>query len=108
MESFAKGIEDHKRSQKAKIYGAFNKATEPSKLAVPIAKGDFDTQYPADKFEFYSLAAVDKFRQDIMKADDVEDKDAAFKKATEDLKAHVVHSEGQKAIVFTREKLKGE
>ena len=51
---------------------------------------------------------MDQFRQDIMKAEDIEDKDGAFKKATEDLTPFIVHSEGKKAIIFTRKKQKGE
>ncbi len=100
-------VADHQKAKKAQIYSSFKKATEDS-FARPIAKSEFETQYPADKFEIYSLAAVDKFRQDILKADDVADKDEAFKKATVDLKPFIVHGDGKKVIVFTREKQKGE
>lgn len=104
MKEFAKAIEDHKKGKMSQIYGSFKKAT----VAKPITKAEFDAEYPSDKFEYYTAANLDKFRQDIIKAEEIVDKDDAFKKATEDLKPHVVHADGQKVILFTREKQKGE
>lgn len=101
-------IAQYQKEKKAQIYGAFKKATEPGKVALAIVKDEFDQQYPVDKYEYYSLEAVNNFRQDILKADDIEDKDGAFKKATEDLVPFIVHHDGNKALIFTRKKQKGE
>lgn len=102
--SFEQGVSDYKANKKAQIYGAFNKG----KVATPITKDEFDQEYPVNQFERYSLDALDKFRNDIAKAEDVEDKEGAFKKATEDLAPHLVYNEGKKYIVYTRKKQTGE
>ncbi len=97
--------EAHVKEQKAKILAAY---TNAPKTATVLNKAEFEEQYPADKFEVYTLEAVDKFRQDLIKAEDVEDKDSAFKSATADLKPFVVHADGKQSIMFARKKIKGE
>lgn len=100
-------VADYQKAKKAQILNSFKKGTDDS-FAKPITKAEFETEYPVDKFEIYSLQAVDKFRQELNKAEDIADKDDAFKKATVDLKPFIVHGDGKKVIVFTREKQKGE
>lgn len=99
-------IRGHQRAKRLQIAEAFNKAE--GKEARLITKAEFEEQYPAEKYERYSLQALNKFRQDISKAEDVEDKDAAFKGATSDLKSFVVQDGDSKAIVFVRKKEAGE
>lgn len=101
-------IQSHQKAQRAKIVDAYNRSVDSEKTALLITKGEFDEQYPADKFERYSLQSVTKFREDINKADDIEDKDDAFRKATADLKHFVVTEGERKAIVFVRQKESGE
>lgn len=107
-EPISAAIREHQRAKKAQIYNSFKQAVDPSKLAQPISKAEFEEQFPVEKFELYTLTAVDQFRQEILKAEDVTDKDGAFQKATEDLKPFIVHGEGKRVIMFTREKQKGE
>lgn len=97
--------EAHFKSQKAKIAQAYSKNT---KTATVLTKAEFEEQFPAEKFEIFTLGAVDKFRNDLNKAEDIEDKEGAFKNATSDLKAFVVHSSGKESIMFVRDKVKGE
>lgn len=101
-------VADNQKAQKAKIYNMFNEAIKPQAKTEVITKAEFGELYPAEKFEHYSLEAVHKFRQEIMKSEDITDKDGAFKKATSDLKHLVVHGDGKQVIVFAREKQKGE
>ena len=98
--------EEFNKAQRAKILAAFKQETEGS--AHLITKAEFTEKFPADKYEIYTLKAIDNFRQEIIKAEDVEDKDLAFKQATAGLKHFVVTEGDNKNIVFVREKEKGE
>ena len=98
--------EQFNKAQRAKILSAFKKEAEGS--AHLISKAEFVEKFPADKFEIYTLKSIDNFRQEIVKAQDVEDKDLAFKQATAGLKHFVVTEGDNKNIVFVREKEKGE
>lgn len=97
-------IRDHQRSQRAKIVAAYNQDDQSDKAAKLITKAEFDEQFPGDKWERYSLQSVNKFREDICKAEGIEDPDDAFKKATSDLKPYVITDGDSKAIVFVRQK----
>lgn len=98
----------HLKEQKAKILNSYRNAPKYGKEATVLTKAEFEEQYPTSEWEIYGLETVDKFRQDIMKADDIEDKIGAFKQATENLKPFVIHGEGKQIIVFARKKEKGE
>ncbi len=98
--------EEFKKAQRSKILAAFKRETEGS--AHLITKAEFIEKFPTEKYEIYTLKAVDNFRQEIIKAEGVEDKELAFKKATEGLKHFVVTEGDNKNIVFVREKEKGE
>jgi len=101
-------IREFQKAQKDRILGMYNNTVEDPKAAKLITKAEFDEQFPADKFEAYSVQSLTKFREDISKAEGIDDKDLAFKKATSDLKHFVVSNEGKQTIVFVREKEKGE
>lgn len=99
--------EDYKKAQREKILGVFKREVEKS--AFLIKAEDFEAKFPADKFEFYTLAKIHKYREDILKAEGVDDPDGLFKATTSNMKHFVVvGNDGQKAIVFVREKEKGE
>lgn len=97
----------HKKQQRARIYDSYVQSGRRQE-ATPISKAELDKQYPSAQWERYSLQSVHKFRTDLIKAEGVEDKDAAFKEAVKDLKSFIVHDGGKKAIVFVREKERGE
>lgn len=104
---FDSEIKAFQKAQKDRILSVFKQEEDP-KAAKVITKAEFDEQFPADKFEAYTIQALTKFREDINKADDIADKDDAFKKATSDLQHFVVHHSGERALVFVRKKEKGE
>ena len=101
-------IESARRAQKVRILDSFHQATPNPKTALAITKAEFDEKYPEAEWERYSLANLHKFRQDIQKAEDIENKDEIFKSMTADLRPFIVHNEGKKVIVFTRKKEAGE
>lgn len=105
-------INEIKRVQeerKAQIRSAFKEVeAEDAKTATIITKADFEQQFPADKYEHYSLPSLTKFREELMKSEDVQDKDAAFKEATKDFQHFLVVHGGAKVPVFVREKVSGE
>ncbi len=101
-------IDENKRSQKLRILDSFKQAAPNPKTAIAITKAEFDEKYPEVQWERYTLGAIHKFRQDIQKAEGIDDKDEAFKKATSDLKSFIVHGDGKKVIVFLRKKESGE
>lgn len=100
-------IDAARKLQKTRILDSFEKA-EDSKAAQVITKAEFDTQYPDAEYERYSLKALHSFRGEITKAEDIGDKDQAFKEAIKDLKSFIVHDEGKKFAVFVRKKEVGE
>lgn len=104
-----KGITDFKKAQRERILGVFGQPLQAdNKFARAITKAEFEQEFPADKFEIYSLAKVHAFREQILKSEGVDDKDAFFKAQTEDLKALVIHNGDNKTPVFVRAKEKGE
>lgn len=100
-------IQAHQRQKKAQIFDAFNKTVESNREARLITKAEMEEDYPLDQFEYYPLSAIHKFRQEILKADDVEDKDGAFKEATAGLQSFVVQNGKEQSIVFVRRKEAG-
>jgi len=103
--------EDYKKTQRDKILSVFKREVEKS--AFLIKAEEFAQKFPAEKFEIYTLAKIHKYREDIMKAEGVDDPDGLFKATTSNMKHFVVEgkdAEGnsQRAIVFVREKEKGE
>lgn len=101
-------IDSHKKDQKVRILDSFKQAAPNPKLALAITKAELDEKYPESAWERYTLQSLHRFRQDIQKAEDVEDKEDAFKKATADLKPFIVHGDGKKVITFLRKKEAGE
>jgi len=100
-------LDAYKKAQRHKIFDSYVQSGARQAAAV-LTKAEFDEQYPADQWERYTLPAIHKFRTDLMKAEDIEDKDVAFKEATQDLKSFIVHGDGKKTIMFVRKKVKGE
>ena len=96
-------INAHQKEQRAKVVAMY-KNVEAEKVANLITKAEFDEHYPTETWERYSLQAVHKFREDIEKAEGIEDKEDSFKKATADLKPFVITEGDNKAIVFVRKK----
>jgi formylmethanofuran dehydrogenase subunit E len=94
----------YQQLKKAQISDAFNKSTTNENEARVITKAEMETEFPPAQYEYYPLAAVHKFRQELMKAEGVEDKDGAFRDATAGLQSFVVQNEGKKTIVFVRKK----
>lgn len=94
------------RQKRLRIYDSYVQSS--GRQTQTITKAEFDEQYPSEKWERYTLQAIHKFRTDLIKAEGIEDKDGAFKEAVRDLKSFIVHDNGKKLIVFTREKEKGE
>lgn len=105
----ANEVKKHQESKKKQIRDTFNMEVE-GKVARLITKAELEELYPTGTFERYSLVSLNKFRQDIMKAEGVEgNKDEIFKAATKGLQSFVVEGEGKdKAIVFVRKKEAGE
>lgn len=102
-------IKEFQKTQKLRLVGQYiQKAEESTGTAKLITKAEFDEQYPEKSFERYSLQSVNKFREELMKAEGVDNPEDAFIKATKDLKHFVVQSEGNKAILFVRKKEAGE
>jgi hypothetical protein len=101
-------IEKAKEERKARILQSFKEAGDDPRSASPITKADFEAQYPESGYERYSLVSVHKFREDLMKSEEIQNKDEAFKNATKDLKSHIVHGSDSKVIMFTRKKVAGE
>ena len=99
-------IRAHQRAKRLQIAEAFEKAQ--GRTARLITKAEFDEEYPSDTYERYSLQALNKFREDLHKAEGVDDPDLAFKTATANLKSFVVQDGEGKAIAFVRKKEKGE
>lgn len=99
-------MDSHRAAQKARIYDTY--AESNGRYATPISKADLDAQYPKEQFEIYSLQSLHKFRTDLMKAEDVADKDEAFKEATKDMVSLIVHENGKKVPCFVRKKEAGE
>lgn len=106
--SNAEDIKQYQKAKKAQIWETFNKAGENPREATLITKAELDEQYPDESFERYSIGSLSKFRQDLVKAEGVQDKDAAFKEATKGLLPFVVQDGQKKAIVFVRKKEEGE
>lgn len=100
-------IEKQRELQKARIRGIFKEATEEKGASI-IAKSEFEAQYPDAQYERYSVQSLTKFRDELNKSEDVEDKDAAFKEATKDFKHFLVVEKGQKVPMFVRKKISGE
>jgi len=104
QEQIAPEIVEYQKQKKAQIYNTYKEASSNKPVAQAIVKAEFDEKYPADKFEYYTLSGIDKFRNELMKAEDIEDKDGAFVKACEGLMPYIVYNEGKKVITFVRAK----
>ncbi len=98
-------IANHKEEVKARILSHYN-TIEKSKDAHVITKSDFEIAFPKEQFEIYSLEAIDKFRDDLQKAND--DFEPLFKEATKDLQSFIVHGDQKRVIMFVRNKQKSE
>lgn len=102
--------EDYKKAQRDKILSVFKKEVEKS--AFLIKAEEFEQKFPLDKFDIYTLPQVAKYRDDLSKAEGVDDPDGLFKATTSNLKHFVVEREvdgkTERAITFVREKEKGE
>lgn len=101
-------IRAYQKAKKSQIWDSFNKASDDSRAAVLITKAELDEQFPSETHERYSLVSINSFREDIMKAEGIEDKEGAFKEASKGLKSFIVTENGKKAILFVRKKEKGE
>lgn len=99
-------IKKAQSEQRARILKNFKNIDE--KTAVLITKADFESEYPKDKFEWYSPQSLTKFRTELSKAEGVTNADEAFKQATTGFKGFVVVEGEKKAIVFVRKKEAGE
>lgn len=99
-------IQQHKSEQKARIYKSFAESDEDSKNAKLITKADFESNFPLEQYEVYSLGSIQKFRDDLQKSENYSDE--MFKAATKGLEHFIVQHEGNKVIMFTRKKEVGE
>lgn len=100
---FQEKIKSFQDSQKAKIVNSYEgDKSNPGKDIQVLTKAEFEEKFPADKFEFYSLLSIHRFRTDLMKSESYTD--AAFSEAAEGLKPYLVHGEGRKQLMFVREK----
>ena len=61
-------IQQFQSGRKSQIVDSFV-VPEDKGAAQIISKGDFEEAYPLDKFEVYSIQALTKFREDLMKAE---------------------------------------
>lgn len=98
-------IKQHHEIQKAQILNSFKNAGDEVKTSKLLTKADFESSYPLDKFEVYSLGKIQEFREEFMKGEGYTDE--KFKEATKGLESFVVTNEGNKAIVFVRKKVAG-
>lgn len=96
-------IDGFQKAQKERILASFNHEEDPKKVKL-VTKDEFEKSHPADQFEIYSLSALHKFRQDLLKADGVSEPEAVFRQATSDLKAWMVTDMGKKNLMFTKKK----
>lgn len=101
-------IRKDQEDRKAQILSAFKNVENDPKVATVISKADFESQYPEAQFERYSLKSLTKFREELNKSEDVDNKDAAFIEATKDFKHLLVVHSGAKAPMFVRKKVSGE
>lgn len=101
-------IKKDQADRKAQILSAFKNVENDPRAATVITKADFEDQYPEAKFERYSLSSLTKFREELNKSEDVDNKDAAFVEATKDFKHFLVVHNGVRAAMFVREKVSGE
>lgn len=99
-------IREYQNKRNAQIYNSFVNTGEDSRLPELISKADFQANYPLEQYEVYSLASIQKFREELMKAEGYTDE--AFVEATKGLKSFVVQHEGKKVITFARKKEVGE
>lgn len=97
-------IQGHVKQQKDKILKSYGIDGSKPKVADTLTKSDFEGLYPQDKFEIYSIQKLDEFRQQIIKSEDIEDKDGFFKSSTSDLKSLIVYGEGKPVLLFVRPK----
>lgn len=103
---FLNDVKEFQKAQKERIFNSF-KESETEEFVKAISKKDFQENYPAEKFEHYTIESLNTFRQELVKAEG-DSSDLSFKAATKDLKGFVVHNEGSKHIVFVRQKEVGE
>lgn len=97
-------IENFKKSQKSRILAVYG--VKPNEnTAEALVKAEFDEKYPVDKYEIYSIQSLDKFRQDITKSETIEDKDAFFKSAVQDLKPILVYNNGKRELLCVKKKV---
>lgn len=98
-------MDNHKKAQKARIYGTYKEAN--GRMATAITKGELDEKYPSEQWERYSLTKLNQFHTDLIKAEGTE-ADEIFKQATKDLVPFTLHEGGKKLPVFLRKKEEGE
>lgn len=100
-------IKEFQKTQKLRLVGQYIEKAEQGSAKL-ITKAEFDTQFPEQSFERYSLQSITKFREELTKAEGVENPEDAFIQATKDLRHYVVQSQGNNAIIFVRKKEVGE
>lgn len=107
IEAFAH-IKAAQKEQKERIWNNFAHETPKQDGAELITKALLDEQYPESGWERYSLPSLTKFREELTKAEGVNDPNTAFVEATKDLKHLMLVHEGKQAPIFVRKKVKGE
>ena len=100
-------IQQFQSRRKRQIVDSFV-VPEDKGAAQIISKGDFEEAYPLDKFEVYSIQALTKFREDLMKAEGESYTDENFKAAVKGVQSFVVQDNGNQIPVFVRKKEAGE
>lgn len=101
-------IKAAQKEQRQRIWDNFAHETPKEGGAELITKALIDEQYPESEWERYSLPSLNKFREELTKAEGVSDPNVAFVEATKDLKHLLLADGGKQVPVFVRKKVKGE
>ncbi len=101
-------IKGHRENMQAKMLGSFKSEDKLTKASLMkgLTLAEFDASFPDAQFEKYSQAAIEKFRDDLRKANenDLQKAEGAIDSAEAGLQVVVVQQGEAKKLVYVRKK----
>lgn len=104
----ASTIRSHRELQQAKMLLSFKSEDKghQASLIKGITTQEFEAKYPKDAYESFSFQAIERFKADLVKANenDLVKAEGQFNEGTQNLQPVVVENNGSKKLVYVRKK----